>query len=196
MKNNAILFSDEKKNETISVTHVNVRTSIVFLLFKLVLLDILASVLAMLFFGALSFTQLPSEVRLFIFSQNIAYFVILAIVKIILTIFLVMQWLNEYYEITPTKIYYKRGIIWRREDTYELKNVRSIGIKQGVFGRVFSFGTLFFYDRGVYKYYYLNDIHNPLRYLNILHRLLPDTTIEKDVIREHVRDAEMRKDDR
>lgn len=194
MKNNTILFSDEKKSETISVTHVNVRISIVFLLFKLVLLDMLAAVLAMLFFGALSFAQLPDEVRLFIFSQNIAFFVMLAIVKIILTVFLVMQWLNEYYEITPTKIYYRRGIIWRKEDVYEFKSIRSIGLKQGIIGRIFSFGTLNFYSRSVYKYYYLNDIHNPLRYLDILHRLLPDVDVEKEVIREHVREKQITTD--
>jgi len=192
MEEKEVLFSYEKKKEMLTVSHVNVRVSIVFLLLKLVLLDILAAFFVILFFSALSFAQLPSEVRLFIFSQYTIYFILLAVFKVAMTIFLVIQWLNEYYEITSTRIHYRRGIIWRREDVYEFMNIRSIGLKQSIFGKIFSFGTLYFYSRSTYKYYYLNDIHNPLRYLNVLHSLLPDVDIEKDLIREHIRDVSER----
>lgn len=175
----------------IKVTHVNVRVSIVFLLLKLVLLDIIAAFFVIFFFGALSVASIPTEVRLFIFSQNMIYFVLLAVVKVIITVYIVIQWLNEYYEITPTNIHYRRGIIWRREDIYEFKNVRTVGIQQGVLGRIFSFGTLFFYDRAVYKYYYLHDIHNPSRYLNILRRIVPGAELEREVVLERFHDKDM-----
>jgi membrane protein YdbS with pleckstrin-like domain len=175
----------------ISVTHVNVRVSIVFLLLKLVLLDIIAAVFVIFFFGALSSASIPTEVRLFVFSQNIIYFTLLAVVKVALTIYLVVQWLNEYYEITPTNIHYRRGIIWRREDVFELKNVRTVGIQQGILGRFFSFGTLSFYDRAVYKYYYLSDIHNPSRYLSILRRIVPGAEMEREVVLESFHDKDL-----
>jgi hypothetical protein len=180
----------EEDHKHIMVTHVNVRVSLVFLLIKLVLLDVVAGVLVLLFFGVLSFALIPEDVRLLIFSNNVGFFILLVAAKIILTIFLVVQWINEYYEITPTKIIYRRGIIWRREDAYNVNQIRSIGVRQSIFGRVFNYGTLFIYDRGVYKYYYFNDLHNPLRYLDILHNILPDADIEKEVIREHIRDTE------
>lgn len=182
-----INHDDEKK---IVVTHVNVRVSIVFLLLKLVLLDILATLIALVFFGVISSSMVSQETRLVLLSYNLSYFVLLAIVKILLTMYLVLQWINEYYEITPTKILYRRGILWRKEDIYSLSRVNAIGVRQGIFGRTFNYGTLSIYDVGVFKYYYLNYIHNPLRYLDVLHRLLPDVDIEKEVIREHVRDVE------
>lgn len=187
---------DEKK---IIVTHVNVRQSIVFLITKLMVLDILATFVVLIFFSPL-IVPLSTEIKTQIISYNILYFGLLLFGKIMLTLFIVLAWLNEYYEITPTKIFYRRGIIWRKEDTYDLSrdksskttSITSIGIQQGVLGRIFNYGTLFFYDRGVFKYYYLYYIHNPLRYLEVLHRLLPDAAIEKDVIREHIRDADVK----
>lgn len=185
---------NQDSEKRIVVTHVNVRQSIVFLITKLIVLDVLATFIALVFFSPL-IIPLSIEIKTQIITYNILYFGLLLFGKIALTLFIVLEWLNEYYEITPTKIFYRRGIIWRKEDAYDisLKSTRitSIGIQQGLMGRTFNYGTLFFYDRGVYKYYYLYYIHNPLRYLEILHTLLPNADIEKELIREHIRDKEV-----
>ncbi len=177
------------KGDRINVTHLNVRESIVFLIGRLFVLDIIATFIALMFFSPFLF-PLPIEVKMKIVGANVWYFLLLASGKIILTLFVVLQWINRYYEITSSKIYYRRGIIWRKEDRYDLTQVRSIGVQQDLLGRIFNFGTLFFYDRGVYKYYYMHYIHNPLRYLDVLHRLLPDVDVEKEMIREHIRDRD------
>lgn len=183
-----INHENEKK---IIVTHVNVRQSIVFLIAKLIVLDILATFVVLVFFSPLVI-PLSIEIKTQIISYNVWYFGLLVFGKILLTLFIVLEWLNEYYEITPTKIFYRRGIIWRRENAYDLSlksnRVTSIGVQQSLLGRIFNYGTLFFYDKGVYKYYFLHYIHNPLRYLEVLHDLLPNADIEKEIIREHIRD--------
>lgn len=180
-----------KESEKIAVTHVNVRKSIIFLLSKLVAVDILATFLVLIFFSPIFF-PLPTEIKTKIISYNAVYFLILVFLKIVFTIYIVLAWLNEYYEVNPSRIFYRRGIIWRKEDLYDLSRktngISSIGVKQGLLGRIFNYGTLFIYDRGTYKYYYLDYIHNPLRYLEILHNLLPQADVEKEIIREHIRD--------
>lgn len=190
-----IWTTNHDRERKIIVTHVNVRTSIVFLLAKLIVLDIIATVIALVFPFPL-IVPLSMEIKTLIISSNILYFGLLLLGKIILTLFIVFSWLNEYYEITPTKIVYKRGILWRKEDVYDLNprdpavRISSIGIQQGILGRIFNYGTLFFYDRGTYRYEYLHYIHNPLRYFEILHYLLPNAAIEKEIIREHIKDKE------
>lgn len=183
---------NQDSEKKIIVTHVNVRQSIVFLITKLIVLDIIATSLALVFFSPL-LVPLSMQIKTQIISYNVWYFGLLLFGKILLTLFVVLEWLNEYYEITPVKIFHRRGIVWRREDAYDLSSdksdrITSIGVQQGLLGRIFNYGTLFFYDRGVYKYYYLYYIHNPLRYLEILHHLLPNADIEKDIVREHIRD--------
>lgn len=192
-KETGIWTINQDNERRIVVTHVNVRKSIVFLITKLIVLDVLATFIALVFFSPF-LVPLPTELKTEIISYNIWYFGLLLFGKIILTLFIVLEWLNEYYEITPSKIFYRRGIIWRREDAYDLtlksNRITAIGIQQGILGRIFNYGTLFFYDRGVYKYYYLHYIHNPLRYLEILHHLLPNADVEKEIIREHIHDKE------
>ena len=188
------LTIDQNNKKRIVVTHVNIRQSIVFLITKLIALDTLATSIALIFFSPI-IVPLPMEIKTQIIAYNVWYFPLLLLGKITLTLLVVLTWLNEYYEITPTKISHKRGILWRKEESYNISGdksarVTAIGIQQSALGRTFNYGTLFFYDRGVYKYYYLHYIHNPLRYLEILHNLLPNADIEKDVVREHVRDKE------
>lgn len=191
-------FREDKTSElnkleaktAIPVTHVNVRTSIVFLISKLIILDIIATAVALAYFGAVSYSLLSEEARLMIFSYNLGYFLTLGIAKVFLSLYVVLQWINEYYEIRPDKIIYRRGIIFRRVDVYDYAHIRSIGVHQGMLGRIFNFGSLSIYDRGVYKYYYLSYIHNPLKYFDLLKKLVPNADIEKEIVRDSIRDKE------
>lgn len=183
------LIKKEDK-DTFEVTHVNIRTSIVFMVLKLAVLDVIATAAALAFFWAISSGTLPYQINSFLISNSAFYFLRLAAVKLIFTFYVVIQWLNEYYEITPKQVIYRRGIIWRKVDVYDYAHVRSLGIHQSFLGRILNYGSLSLYDRGVYKYYYLNYIHNPDRYFKLLKTLCPNADIEKEVFREHIRDEE------
>src|SRR3989344_1241812 len=116
MKNESGVWTiNHNQEKKIIVTHVNVRKSIIFLITKLVALDILVTFVVLIFFSPL-LVPLSMEIKTQIISYNILYFGLLLFGKILLTLFIVLEWLNEYYEITPTKIFYRRGIIWRKED--------------------------------------------------------------------------------
>lgn len=183
------IIAKSSKN-VLEVTHVNIRTSIVFVVLKLIVLDILATFFALGFFWIISSGNLTDQTNSFLISNSYFYFLILAIVKLIFTLYVIIQWLNEYYEITPNQIIYRRGIVWRKVDVYDYAHIRSIGIQQSFFGRILNYGSLSIFDRGVYKYYFLNFIHNPHRYFKMLQSLCPDADIEKEVFREKMHDEE------
>ena len=176
--------------DTFEITHVNIRTSIVFVVLKLAVLDILATATALLFFWAISSGGLNDQTSSFLISNSAFYFLTLAAFKLSFTMYVIIQWLNEYYEITPASVIYRRGIIWRKVDVYDYAHVRSLGIHQSFLGKILNYGSLSIYDRGVYKYYYLSYIHNPHRYFKLLQSLCPNADIEKEVFREHIHDEE------
>ena len=91
------VFDREEKKKSFPISHVNVRSSIVFLVSKLLALDLIATLIALVFFGVISVDVIPSATKIMLVSNNVWYFVVLAIVKIILTFYLILQWLNEYY---------------------------------------------------------------------------------------------------
>lgn len=174
----------------IVVSHLNVRQSIFLLLLRLIILDVLAALILILYFSPLFLQQLSSEVKLDIIAQNRIFVTFLLTTKVLLTLYVVLQWVNEYYEITPNKIFHKRGIIWRKEMDFEITHLRSIGIQQGILGKLFNYGSLRFFDWRLQKYFHMYLIHNPKKYMHVLETLLPRIDEEKEIIRERIREKE------
>ncbi|MDZ4227906.1 MAG: hypothetical protein U1E54_01540, partial [Candidatus Levybacteria bacterium] len=96
------------KNGKIYVTHINIRQSIFFLVLKLILLDLMTIIVAALYFSSVSNKLIPEVLNSAILSYNLSFFLILVFLKIALTIYVVMQWITEYYEIWPNAIMHWR----------------------------------------------------------------------------------------
>ncbi len=174
----------------ISVSHINIRQSIFFLLLKLVILDLFAVFLILVFFTSLSASVISSDIKLKLISYNLPVFLILGFIKIVITLFVVLQWLNEYYEVWPNSIIHKKGIIWKKEEKHTFGHIRLIKIEQGIWGRLLTYGTLSLYDYSLRRYASLYLIHNPIKYFHILDDLLPKAQKEKEVLREHIFERE------
>lgn len=168
----------DKNREKILVSHINIRQSISVLVIKLIAIDaIAASGVAALYIADLSLTFDFSSLPIFIFLVSL---------KIAVTTFVVLEWLNEYYEITPQAVIYKRGVIFKTIKRFALEKVRKIVVKQGVLGRMLNYGTLTLLDIRFIKYLDLYLIHNPMRYCRILEELIPNLEEEKEILREHI----------
>lgn len=179
-----------KRSEKIHVTHLNIRQSIFFLVLKLILLDTLAAFLSILYFSSISSKIVPEVFSSMILSYNMLFILILVGIKIIFTIYVVMEWISEYYEIWPDSIIHRDGFIFKKEERHPLSHVKSIKIEQGFFGKTFGFGTISFYDWYLEKYFTLYLIHNVIKYLHIIETLIPKTEEEKEVFRETVSSKE------
>ncbi len=173
----------EKSAPGLSVTHIDIRQSISFLLLRLILLDIVAALLIVIFFSALASQNIPEDIRLLIFSSNRLYFFLLVFIKICVTLFVVLQWLNEYYEIRPNAIIYRKGLLFRKEEKYSVNHIKLVGMQQGLFGKLLNFGTIELYDWDLEKYKTLYLIHNPMKYMRVLEELLPAVDVDKATIR-------------
>lgn len=185
--------TDEHGN--IHVTHINIRESITFLLARVFVLDILVAIVILVFFTTLC-QFLPTEsISQRILSYHSLFFILLGILKISLTIYIILEWLNEYYEVTPVKIIHKKGVLWRKEQHYALEYIRTIKLNQSMFGRVFNFGTIDLCDirRNVVVDLYL--IHNPHRYMKILEQLVVNPHEEKRIIKQHLFGEDIEEED-
>lgn len=170
----------------ITVTHITIRQSISLLLLKLVLIEAIAAG-ALIAFHAILFTtnvesQLPEGVSLF----NIPVFLTLVAIKTFVTFFVIFQWLEECYEITPKEIIHKRGFFFKHEDRHSLNHLVSLKVYQGIFGKLFNYGTLTMFNWAKNKEVSLYLIHNPKKYLHILEHLLPEPDEERNTIRERL----------
>lgn len=172
------------KTIKISVGHVNIRQSIFFLLLKLIILDVVAVSFAILYFYSVSNRFTPEFFNSFMLSFNLPFFLILIVVKIFLSIYVVLKWTYEYYEIWPNYVLHKSGFVIKNEERHPLSHIRSIKLEQGYLGKIFGFGTVTFYDWYLERYTSMYLIHNPIKYYNIIESLIPKTEEEKQVFQE------------
>lgn len=175
--------------KTLAVSHVNIRLSISFLLLKLVFIEILAAAGVVIFFSiALSdfLTAVGFELPFF----SIPLYITLVVAKILLTGFVILQWLNEYYEISPEMVIHRKGILFRHEEKYPIKHVRILDVNQSLFGRMLNYGTITLQDPYKIEKISLYQIHNPVRYAAILEEQLPDEIESIHEVRRHIFEPE------
>ena len=169
----------------IPVNNINVRESISILLFRIICLDLVTATLIIIFFNL----ACSDYLNLFITQQLISYhslfFIILAGLKICLTIFIILTWLNEYYEITPKEVVHKRGLIWRKEERYEFDYVRYVNLDQSILGRMFNFGTISLIDIRKNIFMHMYQIHNPHKYIHIIKNLVHGPHEERTIVKPH-----------
>ncbi|MFH1833197.1 MAG: PH domain-containing protein [Candidatus Levyibacteriota bacterium] len=170
-----------KKTEII-ISHTTIRQSISILLLKLVFLEVISAIIFILFQPVLFSPQLSSSFP-YINFHSIELFVIAAFLKILVTIYIVLSWLNEYYEITPNSVRHHSGIIFLKREQFSLNDIQSVILEQSLAGRLLNFGTLRLFDWKWRKHQNLYAIHNPIKYLEIIESLLPGVDQEESIIR-------------
>lgn len=78
-------------------------------------------------------------------------------------LYIILSWIYEYYIFKIDRIIVRQGILFSRETIYELENVRSVDVVQGLIGKILDTGTVkFVYGaRGLEKTIYLTHIPRP-----------------------------------
>lgn len=166
----------------IALTYLNVRQSIAILLAKIIFLDLLLAGVVIIFYFAL----IQGERFIVGLAENIFLFLIIfslvGFIKILITTYVVLQWLFEYYEITPEYVVHRHGIIFRKQEHYSLATIRGMEIKDSFLGQVFNFGTITFYDNYLNKRLDMQLIHNAKRYGKIFKQLQPRIELKEDQV--------------
>lgn len=171
----------EAQNGRIHVTHLNIRPSIFIILFQLLFLNVLSYVLILAVYLLVFNEQLPIDTG----SKSLiglALIVLIFVVQFSLTVYGVLQWMNDYYEITPQTLIHKKGLIFRKLEKYSMEHVQYIDVRQGILGKIFNYGTLSLYDRRRTKFFDLYLIHNPTKYLEVLENLNPQLDETEEMI--------------
>jgi hypothetical protein len=169
---------------SITVTHLNIRQSIAILLAKLILTDILLSIVVIGFYFLL--VQADNNLNQGVSQNSIIFLIVfgaIGLVKLIISSYIVLQWLNEYYEITPEAVIHKRGIVHKRSEKFSLDKIRAVRVEDTFLGEIFNYATVSLYDIRLNKYLDMYLIHHPDRYVNVLRRLRPHLEIKSDRIK-------------
>ena len=175
-------MNEERK---IYVTHVNIRLSIFFLLLKLISIELVSGIVIIVWQIGLGFYVTSFQIMQNIIRYGLPLLIFLVLFKTFVTIFIILQWLNEYYEISASTIKYRKGIIFRRAYEYPTADIKFVDVEQGAFGRIFNYGTITLMNIRRIEYAQMYLIHNPLRYAHVIEEIVPGLVEHKRVIRRH-----------
>ncbi len=169
----------------VKIHHINIRQSISIILLKLVLLELIAS--SGFLFVYFSFdSELIRMSMLNLFETFFGWiFLVLMLVKIFITVYIILDWLNMYYEVNGEYIYIRKGVIWTTEQKFAIENFGDVTLEQSLMGRIFNFGNIRIFDKELKRDFLLYLIHNPNKYYEILSSINPAGDKEKRVIRQH-----------
>ncbi len=178
---------NEGEERKILVSHINIRQSISLLLLRLIVLELIAMFLVIFFYSFLGHTDFMERV----FGDkaglyDMILFLVFTVGKMFLIMFVIMQWLNEYYEVNPKEIIHRRGVFFKVEERNRLDHLGLVGIDQGILGRLFNYGSLTLFNWTLEKHTVLYLIHNPMKYLKILQSLLPSVDQEKHLVGKNI----------
>ncbi|MBF0208083.1 MAG: PH domain-containing protein [Oligoflexia bacterium] len=179
------------EGKRIYLEYVHVRKSLSLLTMRLITLELLYVLSVVILHASLSVIQSSLlNYRNIIIPRD--YFDVgLITYKVILMIYMTLQWQNEKYTITTAKIIHERGIFFKKKEMYDYSHITLIDIKQGILGKIFNFGSIHLSDPFINKDIYLDDIHNPERYYHILRGLSPKIDATREVVQgEIIKDDE------
>ena len=169
-----------KEDKKITVTNVNIRQSIAVLLARIILTDIVMAALVIFAY----YTLISASSLVNYNSANtplfLGLFVVIGFFKILINCYIILQWLNEYYEITPEFIIHKQGIIFKKIEKYRIDNIREIDINDNLIGEIFNFATITILDIRRNKDLDMFLVHNADRYVKILKQLRPNIEMKQD----------------
>lgn len=169
------------ENGKIYVTHVTVRESLFILVAKLILIEFIVSCL---FVAGCQIFGCTNSINIGILAVGGS------ITKFAFTMYVLIEWLTDYYEINPNGITHLRGLIFQTHQEQIFSHITSAGIQQGILGRIFNFGTIKMFNKETKDYSYMYQIHNPNKYFNLINSINPTLDENTETIREHIVEKE------
>ncbi len=111
-----------------------------------------------------------SEMLHLIGVLNLYSFITLLIIPSILAIKFILDWLLEFYVISPVEILHRKGILFIRKEIILLKNIEIIKLHQSIIGHLLNYGTVELYAPTISQTFFMYSVATPNEYIKALER--------------------------
>ncbi|MBI4129794.1 PH domain-containing protein [Candidatus Roizmanbacteria bacterium] len=171
--------ASQPKGQALAMSRTVLRESVVVLLFRLMVLETLF--VSIVYFSDGLFLLLGTALATtdgdpsFVFPWYTLLRVILWIGILGYTIYIVLRWRTNHYEIRRSVIIHRSGIVFKKEEEYICNVIESITLFQGFFGRICNYGTLEIFDPALQKRVYVYNISDPLELRRLIRTVVVGT---------------------
>lgn len=159
-----------RQTQGFTITSLLIRESIVPLAFRVLFLQIITAALLYLINLTIVFLQEANLVSQTLPVLSVVYGLII-ISSLIMAVYALYAWRNHRYVITKNGIKHRSGVLSYSEYDYSCTNIETIELEQDFWGKVFHFGTIKLYDPALQNQFYLADIGQPKKNMDLLKRM-------------------------
>ena len=100
-------------------------------------------------------------------SVSLAVLGLLQVANTVYLIFLIAQWMNDQYIITPDEVIIKKGIYSKGEHAIQFDTIKSADIQQNIFSRQLGYGTIILRSIIGSNPIFLEDVPEPQKYIHL-----------------------------
>ncbi len=149
----------EKHKENIH-DHFNIKQSIIILINKIVLIEVIVVLLHLLIRRSLLYFWIHNNT---IFGINVESFELILFhsITVIAILIIVIKWISYYYVITDKEIFIYKWIINKQKISYDINGIQWIRTKQNIIWRIFWYGTIKIENPLMKETIIIKNIQNP-----------------------------------
>lgn len=145
-----------------SNTHL-LHESIVLVIERIVFVQIIVALISFLIYALLLGVADSPNLFFVIFISTL----IQTINAIVITA-IILNWERTSFFITPDEIVVRTGVVELKEKIYRFEDVDSIELSQDVLGKIFNYGSIYFYSQSAKEEVGITNITTPSFYLDIV----------------------------
>lgn len=83
-------------------------------------------------------------------------------------LYIIIKWTSTYYVINSDEISVTTGIIRKKKSSYDIRGIQSCETSQGIWGRIFGYGTIHLENPLLKSDIFLRNISHPHQYATII----------------------------
>jgi uncharacterized membrane protein YdbT with pleckstrin-like domain len=94
-----------------------------------------------------------------------------------MVLLIVLSWVYNYYIIELKNIIIRKGIIFSKEERFNMEQLQSVSVRQGLFGKIFNYGTIELHNPEMDKKVFLRSIPDPYQEAAFIEKFYPGADV-------------------
>lgn len=146
-----------------------IRRSVALFAARVILLELVFEVIYLTWRTLIHYLPFSLETVVTLNGVSIIFFLILVtIIQNIFLVYIVLRWVNDYYEIGPDEIAHVTGTLSRTRKSYPYRDIQSITVHQSFLGRLFKYGEINLYIPTLGHDLHFKEVSHPSRFVELV----------------------------
>ncbi len=147
--------------QTVTKSELVVKRSIPVLVLKVIAFEVL--LLALYTLVRLFLFWITNSFNFDVINSPLLFYksIVFAVLEIMLVVFLIVDWANNYYVIKKSELVFVNGVIVSSRRDYNIANLQSIYYTQTLLGRILNFGTIVIFSPALQRDLFMYEVPSP-----------------------------------